>query len=153
MDVMAPFTYFITALLHVEETKLTLWSDKIKKRGMGGSILSFFFFSFFPISDFISKRFSLSLSLSIHLFPLYLSPGSFHLMICRTHIVYSVFDWTLLEKKHTSEHRFNARTRVWNTPLKSSCTRLLKFTRKTWTLEHWNTLARECVCVSVHEHT
>lgn len=151
MDVMAPFTYFITALLHVEETKLTLWSDKIKKGGMGGSILSFFFF-FLSHIWFYLKAF-LSLSLSIHLFPLYLSPGSFHLMICRTHIVYSVFDWTLLEKKHTSEHRFNARTRVWNTPLKSSCTRLLKFTRKTWTLEHWNTLARECVCVSVHEHT
>lgn len=150
MDVMAPFTYFIISLLHVEETKLTLWSDKIRK-GRWGAFWGNIFFFFLPVTLYLILSHSVSFSLS-NLFPLNLSPGSFHLMICRTHIVYSVLDWTLLEKKHTSEHRFNARTRVWNTPLKSSCTRLLKFTRKT---QHSNTetLLHASVCPCTYTHT
>lgn len=100
VDVMAPFTYFITSFLHVEETELTLWSDKNKNGegvaegwGWGGILRQylFFFFTCNIISHFISQRFFLSF-LSFYVLPLHLSPGSFHLMICRTHIVYSVLD-------------------------------------------------------------
>lgn len=99
------------SLLHFcmsRRQKLTLWSDKIRKGRDGGNgvgtghfeaISFFFFFIFFStcniISHFISQRFFLSF---YRFALLYLSPGSFHLMICRTHIVYSVLDWTLLEK-------------------------------------------------------
>ena len=161
MDVMAPFTCFITSLLHVEETELTLWSDKIRKSGEGGwegggrrrrgrrafwgNIFFFFLFPYFILSHSV-------FFLSFYLFPLYLSPGSFHLMICRTHIVYSVFRLNFIGKKHTSEHRFNARTRVWNTPQKSSCTGLLKFTRKTRHSKHWDTLARKHTHTHTHIH-
>lgn len=119
---MAPFTCFITSLLHVEETELTLWSDKIRKRGEGdggeegggrrreGVLRQYLFFFFFPFPYFILSH--SVFFLSFYLFPLYLSPGSFHLMICRTHIVYSVCRLNFIGKKHTSEHRFNARTRV-----------------------------------------
>ena len=107
-----------------------------------------FFFSPFPYFILSHSVFFLS----FYLFPLYLSPGSFHLMICRTHIVYSVFRLNFIGKKHTSEHRFNARTRVWNTPLKSSCTGLLKFTRKTRHSKHWDTLARKHARTHTHIH-
>lgn len=155
MDVMAPFTYFITSLLHVEETKLTLWSDKIRKGrrgGEGGGILRqylFFFHTCNIISHFISQRF----------FSLFLSTSSLSISLTwlfpfndlqDTYCVFS-FRLNFIGKKHTSEHRFNARTRVWNTPLKSSCTRLLKFTRKT---RHSNTetLSRTQVCVRARTH-
>lgn len=106
------------SLLLSKTQNLTLCSDKRRKKR--GGILSQNLFFDCIISHLISKCYSLSL---------YLSPGFFHLMICRTRIVYSVSDWTLLKKKkntHTSEHRFNARTRVWNTLLKSTCTGFVK---------------------------
>lgn len=112
------FSFTNPSLLLSKTQNLTLCSDKRRKKR--GGILSQNLFFDCIISHLISKCYFLSL---------YLSPGFFHLMICRTRIVYSVSDWTLLEKKektHTSEHRFNARTRVWNTLLKSTCTGFVK---------------------------
>lgn len=147
------------SLLHFcmsRRQKSTLWSDEIRKRGGGrvceggggrggglfwGNIFFFFFSSTCSIiSHFISPRSFLSFDL--------LSSSSFHLMICRTHIVYSVLDWTLLEKKHTSEHRFNARTRVWNTPLKSSCTGAVKIHQKR--LDTETLLCHSCARARTH---
>lgn len=154
MDVMAPFTYFITSRLHVEETKkLTLWSDKIRKgrREKGGGILRQYIFFFSPPATFY-----LILSHSVS-FLSFLSLSSLSLTwlfpfndLRDTYCVFS-FRLNFIGKKHTSEHRFDARTRVWNTPLKIQLHKAVKIHKKDSTLEHWNTLAPECV--SVHAHT
>lgn len=123
---------------------------QIKKRrtcvcvgGGGGAGGTFIYIYIFPPFE------------SFSLFPFCLSPGFFFpFNDLQGHILCIQFQiepyWG---KKHTSEHRFNARTRVWNTPLKSSCTRLLKFTRKTPTLKHSHTQPCVCVCVSVRWRT
>ena len=152
------FHYFTSACRGDRIDIMVRQNKKKRGRGMGGrreeeegeegvlrQYLFFFLFPYFILSHSV-------FFLSFYLFPLYLSPGSFHLMICRTHIVYSVFRLNFIGKKHTSEHRFNARTRVWNTPQKSSCTGLLKFTRKTRHSKHWDTLARKHTHTHTHIH-
>lgn len=151
MDVMAPFTYFITSLLHVEETKLTLWSDKIRKgRREGGILRQYLFFSHLQhfISFYLTAFLSLFLSLS-SLSLTWLFPFN---DLRDTYCVFS-FRLNFIGKKHTSEHRFDARTRVWNTPLKIQLHKAVKIHEKDSTLEHWHTLAPECVSVHVHTCT
>lgn len=122
--------------------------------GNGGHFKSNMYF-FSPHISFYLKAFLSSLSFYPSLASLSLT---WLLPFNDLQDTYCVFSFRLnfIGKKHTSEHRFNARTRVWNTPLKSSCTRLLKFTRKT---RHSNTetLAHERACVwarvSVRRHT
>lgn len=150
MDVMAPFTYFITSRLHVEETEIDIMVRQNKKKEGGGGhseAISFFFFHLQHFISFLSQRFFLS----FYLFPLDLSPGSFHLMICGTHIVYSVLDWTLLEKNTPVSTDLMQERECEILLWKSSCTRLLKFTRKT---RHSNTetLLRPSVCPCTHTH-
>lgn len=112
-----------------------------KKKGVGRfEAISFFSHLQHYISFYLTAFLSLLLSLS-SLSLTWLFPFN---DLQDTYCVFS-FRLNFIGKKHTSEHRFNARTRVWNTPLKSSCTRLLKFTRKT---QHSNTetLLRASVC-------
>lgn len=116
------------SLLLSKTQNLTLCSDKRRKKR--GGILSQNLFFDCIISHLISKCYFLSL---------YLSPGFFHLMICRTRIVYSVSDWTLLEKKKTHTpvstdlmQERECEILFWNPPAQG----LLKFTRTTLTLPH-----------------
>lgn len=81
------------------------------------------------------------LALCFYLFPLHFSWLFPFNDLRDTYCVFSLQIELYWKEKHTSEHRFNASTRLWNTPLKSSCTRLLKFTRKT--PKHRNTLAHQ----------
>lgn len=155
MDVMAPFTYFITSLLHVEETESTLWSDKIREgrrggRKGGGAFWGNIFF-FLHLQHYISFYLAAFLSLILSLSSLSLTWLFPFNDLQDTYCVFS-FRLNFIGKKHTSEHRFNARTRVWNTPLKSSCTRLLKFTRKTRRL-NTETLLHASVCPCTYAHT
>lgn len=106
--VMAPFTCFITSLLHVEGHKLTLWSDNITE-GWGRHFEAIFFSP--HLQHYISFYLTALLSLFLSLCSLSLTWLFPFNDLQDTYCVFS-FRLNFIGKKHTSEHRFNARMRV-----------------------------------------
>lgn len=106
------------SLLLSKTQNLTLCSDKRRKK-RGGHFKSKPIFRLHYISFNLKVLFSLSLSLT-RLFPFNDLQDTYCIFSFRLNFIGKK------KKTHTSEHRFNARTRVWNTLLKSTCTGFVK---------------------------
>lgn len=92
MWTMIPFTYFTEEAINWRRGRNKRKGEGPEEEGPGEP---------YPIPSTFLIVAQAILSLCFYLFPLYFSPGSFHLMICGTHIVYSAFRLNFIGKKNT----------------------------------------------------